>query len=238
MKMVIRDYFAAFRMDQIKANYAGSNLSGYWYLMACGLVILPALQQLFARPLEVIIRFYVTAVLLLFALYAALLHPVALSKLLYLCPMSEAERRAYIRKSYGFKIGFAVGLSVLGMGVLRMFGWINGVFGLIVIAQTGAVAVCNSLVTTDRKPACGGEKESFHRCESRDGWETLAIIVSLVCIFLTMLCAVWSKDFRDITAIVAAACMVCMELPLTLMMAGRVKPALERAIHYENVAAR
>lgn len=235
MRMVIRDYFAAFRIDRIKAAFGSGNQFSGWWLIVYVLFIMPASLQVFAKSPDAIIRFYVTGVVLLFDMYAALLHPVSLPKLLYLCPMSEAERRDYIRKSYAFKIGFIIGLSVVVMSVLWLFGKINGIFGLVVIAETGAIAICNGIMAEARKDGCAGEKKSSDIFEGRDGWETLAIIVSIACAFFTMLYAVWMEDFWDIMSYVFVACIVCMELPLTILMIRRVKPAQERALNYEGI---
>lgn len=235
MWQIIRDYFAAFHIDRIKAGYRRGDSFTEGYLIA-GLIALPASLGVFTKSPDVILRFYVTAVVVLFAQYAASLHPVTMPKLFYLCPMSEAERRAYIRKAYGFKIGFAVAISALGMGALGMFGKINGSFGLLVVAETGAIAVCNGIVERDRMSVCAGEKKSSFN-GSRDGWEIMARIVSLCCAFFTMLCTVWSEDSWDMLGVVVSVCMACLELPLTILMIKRVRPALERALNYEGIAA-
>lgn len=235
MRRVIRDYFAAFRIDRIKAGYRSGNPFTNWFPIVYVLFVMPASLQVFTKSLDVTIRFFVTGVLLLFDLYAAPLHPISLPKLLYLCPMSETERRDYIRKSYGFKIGFPVGLSALGMAVLWIFGKINGIFGLVVIAETGAIAICGGIMGRAQKDGYAREKKPSDNFEGRDGWETLAIIVSVACAFFTMLYAVWLEDFWDIMSLVCVVCMVCMELPLTILMIRRVKPAQERALNYEGI---
>lgn len=234
MKQVIRDYFAAFRMDRIKASYGSANPFTSGYLMIYGLIIMPMSLGVFTKSPDVILRFYVTAVVVLFAQYAAPLHPVTMPKLFYLCPMSEAERRDYIRKAYIFKIGFAMGVSALGMGVLWMLGKIDVLFGAVVVAETGTVAVCGSIVDSEQISVCVREKKASVICAGSDGWEIMAKIVSLCFAFFTMLYAVWSEDFWDIMGVVVLACMVCLELPLTILMIGRVRPALERALNYEG----
>lgn len=235
MKKVVRDYFAAFRIERIRTVYRGSNsFANCWYLAAYVLVVMPASLGVFMKSPDVILRFYVTAVVVLFALYATLLHPVTMPKLFYLCPMSERERRDYIRKAFGFKIGFAMGLSALGMGGLWMLGKVNGIFGLLVVAETGAIAVCNSIEEQGQLSDCAGEKKSSIVYAGKDGWAVLAKIVSLCCVFFIMLYTVWSEDFWDIMAVIVVVCLVCLELPLTILMIKRVGPALERAMNYEG----
>lgn len=230
MRQVIRDYFTAYRAGRWKAVGNG------WFLLVYCLTVMPCMMQLFGRGMMRIIDFYVMAVVLLFALYAAPIHPVTLPKIMYLCPMSAAARRTYITKAYLFKVFFPIGLAVLGMGALTVLGEMNAYYGVCVVLAVAGVSVCTSLFREERITACIEKKQSAVFYSGEDGWETFAVIVASFTSLFLLFFSVWAEDFDGIMGVVVLVCMAVFELPLTIMMARRIKPALDAAVWYEGQA--
>ena len=230
MRQVIRDYFMVYRAGRWKI--VGSN----WFLPVYCLTVMPMTMQLFGRGIMQIIDFYVTAVVILFALYAAPLHPVTLPKLMYLCPMSAAARRTYIAKMYLFKVLFPIGLAVLGMGALAVFGKMSAWYGVCVVFAVAGISVCTSLFREERVKACIEKNQSTVFYGGADGWETFAVIVALFTGLFLLFFSVWAKEADRIIGVVVFVCMAVFELPLTIMMARRIRPALDAAVWYEGQA--
>lgn len=230
MRQVMQDYFTAYRAGRWKAVGNG------WFLLVYCLTVMPGMMQLFGRGIMQIIDFYVTAVVILFALYAAPLHPVTLPKIMYLCPMSAAARRTYIAKTYLFKVLFPIGLAVLGMGALVVFGKVNVGYGACVVLAVAGVSVCTSLFREEQITACIEKKQSAVFYSGADGWETLAVIVASFTSLFLLFFSVWAEDFEGMMGVVVFVCMAVFELPLTMMMARRIKPALDAAVWYEGQA--
>lgn len=233
MKQAVRDYFMAYRTGRWKAvGYNG------WFMAFYCLTIIPGMMQIFSMGIMKIIDFYVTAVVILYAQYAAPFHPVTLPKLIHLCPMSEAQRRAYITKAYLFKVLFPIGLAALAMGTLAVLGEVNACYGVCVFLAVAGVSVCTSLFRAERIAECAAKKQSAIFYSGADAWETFAVVVASVMSLFLLFFSAWADTFDDITIIIVAACMLLLELPLTIKIARRIKPALDAAVWYEGRAKR
>lgn len=230
MRQVIRDYFTAYWAGRWKAVGNG------WFLLVYCLTVMPCMMQLFGRGMMRIIDFYVTAAVILYALYAAPIHPVTLPKLMYLCPMSAAARRAYIAKAYLFKVFFPIGLAVLGMGALTAFGEMNAYYGVCVVLAVAGVSVCTSLFRAEWITACIEKKQSALFYSGADSWETFAVIVTSFTSLFLLFFSVWAEDFEGSMGVVALVCTAVFELPLTIMMVRRIGPAFDAAVWYEGQA--
>lgn len=225
MKLVIRDYFTAFRSGRAKTDF-NSN-----FLFIYVLVIMPLPFNLFGRGMGKIAEFYVTALVILYVLFAAPYHPVTLPKIMYLCPLDDAEKYTYIVKSYLFKVLFPVGIAMCVIGTLCVTGIMKSTHGILLIISVAGLSVNTSLLHADRIAACIGKKQSALFYGGTDGWETFATVVSVcVCLFLLYDSALG----EDVIMGIVLVCMVFLELPLTIKVARRIRPTLDAMMHYER----
>ncbi len=108
---IIRDYFAMFRIGNLRKNNLATFFAFYFIGMTlCG----PFLShtEIFWRVVTV--QFAVFAPIA-FSYFSVLAHPIRLPKMMYLCPMQPDERRKYIYGSYYFRIGVHMLPGVLGV---------------------------------------------------------------------------------------------------------------------------
>ena len=93
MKLIIRDYVAAFYPAKIKEQYK----SGGWWLFLYFLTIVPALAGFFEKK-EYTLMYYLVCLPILYCMFSAPLHPMRPPKMMFLCPMNSNMRKEYAKK--------------------------------------------------------------------------------------------------------------------------------------------
>lgn len=233
MKLVIRDYFSGFRISKIKARYGKDFfVATYWgtYLL------LVAVTWMGKTDIETVLNYYILAFLTLFCMYSVWLHPVSLSKLLYLCPMSELERRDYLVKSYLFKIGVPLGIALVEIGILCVLHRINWAYAILMFASNAGIILCNSLMVEKRVRKNLEQKRGMFLSANSDGWETLGMIVSFCMVIYLLVGIQWQNKMMGISGIVTAIIILIVELPLTVRIIKRAGGVIELAMNYESAA--
>ena len=233
MKMVIRDYMAAFRLSRIKERY-GSNFFGMFYLGIYLVAIMPTAVLGQNGASKYIAEYYVLVCLLLFCMYSSQLHPIEMSKLLYLCPMSRQERREYLLKSYLLKIGVIFVASALGLILILNIGKLNLIYATLFLCANMGLAISSSLMNAKRIRACIDKRKSVVMSSGADGRETAAIIVSICLALFLLICVDSQEEMQGVVGVVIALVLLVVELPLVITMLKRVRPTIEQAMNYEN----
>ena len=237
MKMVVRDYFGAFRWTKIKECYK-SSVFGNWFLVVYLFVIFPGLflegREIAGDAVGLTIQYLVVMFLIAYGLFAAPLHPVGLSKLMYLCPMSEAERRKYVYQSYVFKVGFGMALTVVGVLVLIFTTGLNVAYGCFVIFAELGIVVCDGNVTKAGIRACVAEKKSIVFGATGDVVDSFALVIAVFIGFYLGAMVELNQDMDLTMTMVVACAMIVLEVPLMIYSIKKVKPTLEAAVRYER----
>lgn len=233
MRMVIQEYLAAFRISKIKERY-GKNYFGMFYFGIYMLVSMPTLVLGQNGGNNNVVEFYGLVCLLLFCVHSSQLHPIGLSKLMYLCPMSKLERRRYLLKSYLLKIGVIFLVSVVVLTLLGFVGKLNLVYIILFLCANMGLAISNSLLNAKRIKTCVDEKRLVMMSSGADGWETAAIIVSMCVSLFLLICLECQEDMQGILGIVMSVILLVFELPLVIKILKRVRPTMEQAMNYES----
>lgn len=233
MKRVVRDYMEAFRVSRIKEEY-GNNYFGMLYMGIYMLLIVPMAVLTQRMSDKSLAEYYILACLLLFGVYSSQVHPVGMSKLQYLCPMSKQERKAYLLKSYWLKIGVIVAVSAIAVAVLEIMGKLNPVYAILYLLAMTGVAISNSLKNAKRVRTCLEEKKSVLLSSGADIREMEAVIVSIGVVFFLLICVGNQDDMQGMAGIVISLIMLFVEMPLVITLLKRVKPTIEQAMNYEN----
>lgn len=234
MKRVIRDYFFAFRIHNIKERYGGNNFAN-WYPLVYPLILMPIIMsgKLSTEPVAYIQHYGVTLIFL-YSLFAAPLHPVVLPKLLYLCPMDASERRTFVRQAYVFKIGIGVAVSILGTVLLVIFTGLSIAYGAVFVLSTTAAIICSANMDGRNVQKCAETQRSAYIYSRKDGWEIVALVISMVSGYLMILGAQWQEDFSNMGGILITAILVAIELPFVVMTLKRSRQIIDAAVNYER----
>lgn len=119
---IIRDYFAMFRIGNLRKNNLANKLSFFPFyfigMTLCG----PFLShtKIFWRVAVVLFAVFTPIALPYFSVLA---HPIRLPKMMYLCPMQPDERRKYIYGSYYFRVGMHMLPGVLGVYIAVVYSY-------------------------------------------------------------------------------------------------------------------
>lgn len=117
-KYIIRDFFSAFHINNIKQNktsFACIYLTVYIICISIFSNRGWSDRQIAWRNILVENALFLP---MIFSLCSVLAHPVQLAKMMYLCPMSPGERRTYIYGSYCFRIGVHMLVSIAGLCIV------------------------------------------------------------------------------------------------------------------------
>lgn len=234
MKIVARDYFAAFRWSKIKESFFGRNFSSWWWIMyVC--VLMPIMTpRNWERGPEHIFQHICVSLIVMFGAFAAPLHPIALPKMMYLCPMDENERKNYLQKSFLFKIFAGFVISVLAISVLVLFTGLDVFYGAVVVLAEMFFVLCSANIDSANIEKCvDGQHVSFIY-GGEDVWAGVIRVVSLGYALFIVLGVGWQEDFRGGMGAVFVGIMLVLETPLTIRMLKKSKLAMEAAVRYER----
>lgn len=234
MKMVIRDYFFAFRIRNVKERYGGRNFAN-WFPLLCPLIVMPILagEKLSAEPVMYVQHYGVTLIFL-YSIFAAPLHPVVLPKLLYLCPMDASERRNYIRQSYVLKIGIGIAVSILGTALLVICTGLSVAYGTVFVMMVAATILCSANMDGRNAQKCTETQRSVYIYSGTDGWEIAALIVSMAVGYFVIFGVQWQEDFSGMGGILFGTVLIAIELPFVILSVKKSGRVIDAAVNYER----
>jgi hypothetical protein len=119
IRHLLREYWYGFRWKNVKERFAHFN--EVWFLLYL-LVIFPVLIRRDLDSFRNIAVFYGLIVPVVFLLFSLGLHPLAMKKIFYLCPMSETERNYFLRWNYRIRILMPCLLETLVVLLLIVIG--------------------------------------------------------------------------------------------------------------------
>lgn len=234
MKMIIRDYFSAFRIRNIVERYGGNNFAN-WFPFLYPLIIMPILvgEKMSAEPM-MYVQHYGVALLFLYGMFAAPLHPVALPKLLYLCPMDASERRNYIRQSYVLKIIIGMAVVIFGTVLLIICTGLSAIYGVVFVMSEAAAILCSANMDGRNVKKCAESQRSVYIYSGTDGWEIAALIISVVVGFFVILGVQWQEDYSGMEGIFFLTILIVIELPFVILSVRKSKKVIDAAVYYER----
>lgn len=224
MKNIIREYFTAFRWRRIKEGYRGSN----WWFFIYMLVVVPMIfTGGISESWQNVLAFYSLIVPIMFHLFTVPLHPFSLPKMMYLCPMTKDERRAYLKRTYSVKVLFSFLAALLGaVGLMAAGGY--DIF-LTVIAFVLSILIIFATSLQTRAVGNGADWS-----KSKDRWETVTLIFFLLQA-VVLASEVATKEICSPTEkIVYLGILLFIDLPLTLKILSFWNETVERMMYYEK----
>lgn len=226
-KQVIRDYFAAFRWGKVKEYYK----TGGWSLFITMTATMPLFLRYLHTPADGL-NYFFTLIPLEFVLFAAPLHPMELPKIMYLCPLSEEERREYITKSFWFKLALPLVPGIFFMSILLLLG-ITDFF------QVGMVLLEMILIGLvfglDGRGAFMGEN-GYQKpvIKELENWQPIAGMVGmLMACFVAFLPVAGGRETWE--TILVLCLIFLLQLPLTIKVMWYYRRVVEHALNYERI---
>lgn len=227
-KWIVRDYFAAFRWENIKEILKNGGLFVAIYL--CGFI---PVTGGFTEKKEYLLTYVLIAVPLAFISLSGKLHSIKLPKVMFLCPIDRNVRREYIVKSCCFRIGLHVAINALAILILVCMGlcdWVSSI-----------VLELNSAFLTLFMLGVKKRKNSVYRDPFPSTEITKESIVGILNVFFViisssgvacMLC--WDTPVAWWVKYIFLSIALVVQLPLTIAYMTYWKKAVEEAVDYES----
>jgi len=220
-KYIIRDFFSAFRINNLKQN----KVLFTWVYLTVYIICISTFANRGWSDRQIAWRNIIAENALflpiVFSLCSVMAHPVQLAKMMYLCPMSPEERRTYIYVSYYFRIGMHMLVSIAGLCIVAAYTYCDVVSMIQILLNDALVATMLN-----------------HRQQTGDRGS--AMVVGEI-LFLTALLsnAVQFCIVCDLTpdswiqwVLFFLFCLV--QLPLEIRYVKYIRRELRRAVYYEN----
>ncbi len=163
--------------------------------------------------------------------FAGILHSsVRLNKMMYLCPMDAARRRAFVYSSYFFGIGIRMVPALAGILVMFRFASPD--------ALSVAGILCSDLLIASTLPWEGTDVPIFWISTPIE--ITKEALYKIFIIYIAGICNVFLTDIlmdggesREME-IVPLGILILIEIPLFIRYHKFIKAELEHAVEYEN----
>lgn len=214
---IIQDYFAMFRIGNLRKNNLANKLS-FFSLYFIGMTLcwpFLAHTQISWRVIAVQFAVFVPIV---FSYFSVLAHPIRLPKMMYLCPMQPDERRKYIYSSYYFRIGVHMLPGVLGVCIAVVYSYCD-IFSVIEMFLNYLMVA----LLINREQKAGGMVIG----------EIIFVIAILSCVIQVGIIADAEPDMGMKAVLFAVFCLV--QLPLEIRHLKSAGKQLQAAVSFENV---
>lgn len=214
-KEIIKDYFRAFRPDMIKEAWksASPSLTFVWCV-----IIGEMMGIFFNRFLRDTVIMLAVLLPMAFAVFSGAVHPVRLKKMMYLAPMSQSERRSFIRDSYCFRVAASIAVSGIGVVILTQ------------ISRCGVLSIAEILISDFAVSIFleqAGKKEHVLL-------ETFMVLIAFVSNMMQMV--IVSNAEGNLPARIAILVLSVIQLLLCRTYLKAVRTELAEAADYERSA--
>lgn len=228
-KWVIRDYFAAYRWEKVKVWLKRGSGWGVFYF---GIFIPTMLCNTAEAPMW---RCLLLSWSMLFGLVSNGLHPEALSKIMFLCPMNREKRKQYIAHSYLFRILMTTGMGALAIGVLLALRMVSPLMALLYVWNVWILSVilcgmCNAKVFNP------SEKEQALAYKVDGTIATVNLILAgLVTYLIIVIVLCWKKENMFWWEVIFGGIAVLIQLPLIIQILKKWKENIRKAATFERM---
>ena len=175
MKLVVRNYFAAFRWNNIKEEMKKGEL---YYLLFYWLGIIPMLWGVWQTKEETVIYYMLVFPMLFFEL-SIRIHPMRMPKIMFLCPMNKRMRKEYISKFICFRILNIILVGGIGIAVLMLGGLCDWICAIGLFLNICVVAIT---YYSDNLNSYNGKHESYQIDIDtiHGGLESMNLLISII----------------------------------------------------------
>lgn len=226
---VIRDYFAAFRVGNLKEKIQFSN----WWTFIYFLFLFPIIMQYLDTPGD-IVRHFCIMIPLMYSVFVLTLHPAVMPKILYLCPMSKAARKEYMEKSRWMRIVVSSGVSLLGVIGLWIQGATPWLYGLAVLINLILFhIVFASIVNKNGYGTLDANGRRVMDMESKQGFMEGCMMLVTMITAIVQVAFPWG-ELLWWQGLLWIGIPTVIELPIVIWFLRHWPQMVERALQYET----
>lgn len=223
LKHMITDYMRAYRWmslkEHLKTNLQLSFFAYWWFLALIGRFIF---EKDSSNDYIAISAIYLP---MIHIYTSGIIHPIKLSKMMYLCPMNAVERKNYVRNFYYFRVFLHMGISVAGIIILILSTRCNAV--------SAAAIACNDLTISLSAICRETSRNNTNDLPPRWGTNMAILLIALIS-NTAWLVAITDARPHVTLRFILLGILLFMQLPLSLSFHKYVKKELNAAANYEE----
>ena len=225
---ILKDYLGIWRWENLKKAWE----NGAWWWDFYVAFLMPCIWMGIEWTKEYAARYYIVILPLLWERLEAVILPMGLSKIQYLCPMTEQERKAHILGIYWLKVLLPFAVFSAGQIVcigLKLTNPICAAACMIIFLFLAVVWHINPMFSKEVKE---------RRFAGFDIWQKVATISGAIILLIgyTFTEAVWEGSILVPTIIYGI--IVIWQALLTGKVMTYFVPIVETALYYENVTGK
>ena len=249
---VIRDYFRAYRWNNIKRTWKISQSTGYivmgimflsivmmtdtYETMIDGVMVRKPDFNVFMGQTDTVL-FFAYIVPVIFIWLSIMVHPVRLPKMMYLCPMDRKERTEYVYNSFRFRIIFSMMIALVGIGELILFFGFDGIaISALFINDLIFCMLIPSAAVSERN---GRSEDKVNNWATEDIKTILESFITMLGVFSSMAFTVFLTNQgmsaeAKVGEVILFVVMLLFEIPMAKGYRKYMKQELDAAICYEE----
>lgn len=164
----------------------------------------------------------------------ARMYPNQMGKILYLCPLTERERKRYLETAYWLRVSLPMALSLgfgaagMKMGRISLFYFIEMSL-LVLFFLLGVNVYC--MPDDQAMPAL---KRTYHLPGMFEVWDMLIQIVGIFTTAVFSLSDLIAADFLNADTIIMSMLVMLEMLLCVKMLVTYYKPVMARGLQYES----
>lgn len=228
LQKIWREYRNAFRLSNFK------RLSKMWWFYIYVLTILPCIYHVF-YTLKEAARYYLLVIPFLFARLSAGLYPLALPKMMFLCPMDAGERISYLKLCYRLKVAVTTIFAGLCLLVLTLLDCIPPAGALYILFIFFCIALGFNLHTESLSVQYRKNKKTAGIFSEFSVWNNFQLILGVLIVMFSAL-FLSEKNISSPVMTTLALVGLFLQLLLTGRMLKFYRPVLATAANYETAS--
>lgn len=228
-KWAVRDYFTAFTWKKVKAVLGAS-----WLLILEFGFVIPSLYGVFDNGRRAF-AYLLCATITAYIVLSSEIHEIQLSKLMYLCPMTQRQRKKYVEAGMLFRICFE---AVLGVGGTMVF--FVGQFCDEVLMVSFIIDVIAFIISSGGFDRVLMDRKVRERLRPTQKFLSGAlstgnfIVTSISFLLKTVILTDIEIGITNILKWIFLGVALLVQLPLTIRLLCNWKQAVEKACSYEE----
>lgn len=231
LRKVLKDCRDGFRWSRFKEICNFSMLWSYVYL----LTFFPIIMHLNEKT-ERLGRYFIMMFPMLLGMYSLLAIPIRLPKQMFLCPLTEKERKQYVKTLFMVRFAVPVLVSVLTYSVSLIFGWLDADLLWIQFAGLFSFLLCGSITnrpgSTWERTDTGKNRLKNPKFRGLSGISGTGLISA---VFLQMINALgWYSGEADIFLKISIIVLGMVTIVCDVLVLRYLEPVIDMNIDYEN----
>ena len=230
LKKVLYDYADSFRWGNIKKK---NNFTNSWIFIYM-LTFFPIIMRM-NDTIENLVCYYLGILPCLLGFFSITLIPICMPKQMFLCPMTEEERKKYIKMLFGVRIGVPFLAGIIGAAIILLLEYIQSGFVVLYLVGLFSYLFCGSITTWPGSVWKGmNDKGKYVKNPKFKGLRVISSLGMLFGIFYQLIMIMLPDSSYSGASWFYIPIFSLPPIIFDLLMIRYIKPMVEVGISFEN----